>query len=145
LMDKGDYRGAFGVYVRALDKLPNDPVMLSHLAYVLRRWLGAVEKEGGPDKVKELIAELGSKHPKLKDHIGMSPSQVWARVRALRDADEFAAALEALDRFSDLMTDKGEVQNMYRNLYDRWARSQREKVGRGAAVDVYEQAVRRFP
>jgi tetratricopeptide (TPR) repeat protein len=145
LLDKGDYRGAFGVYVRALDRLPDDPILRAHLAYVVHRWLGAVEKAGGPDKVKALIAELRDAHPKLKDFIGLSPATVWAGIRGLRDVGKYAEAVEALDRFGDLLTPADEVRKMYRHLYDHWALQYFEKKDYGRAVEVYELSERRLP
>lgn len=145
LLDKGDYRGAFAVYLRALERLPDDPIVRAHLAYVIHRWLGAIEKSDGPEKVKELIAKLREGHPKLKDLIGLTPAAVWTNIRGLRDAGQFAEALEALDRFADLLSKSDEVRDMYRHLYDRWADEFLQKKDHSRAVDVYELAARRFP
>jgi tetratricopeptide (TPR) repeat protein len=145
LLDKGDYRGAFGVYLRALERLPDDPIVRAHLAYVIHRWLGAVEKTDGVEKVKEMIAKLREEHPKLKDLIGLTPAAVWTNIRGLRDAGQFAEALEALDRFADLLSKSDEVRNMYHHLYDRWADEFLNKKDHARAVDVYELAARRFP
>lgn len=146
LLDKKDYRGAFDVYVRTLDKLPGDPVMLNHLIYVLQCWFGAVEKAGGPDKIKELIAQLKEEHPKLKEFIGLTPATVWSSIRALRDAGQFAAALEALDRLQGLLKEKDKVHDMYLYLYDHWVDQHlKKKKDYAAAVDVYEESLRRLP
>jgi tetratricopeptide (TPR) repeat protein len=145
LLDKGDYRGAFGVYVRALDRLPDDPILRAHLAYVVHRWLGAVEKAGGPERVKALIAELRDGHPTLKDLVGLTPAAAWTSIRGLRDAGRYAEAVEALDRFGDLLTKADEVREMYRHLYDRWADDYLQKKDPARAVDIYELADRKFP
>ncbi|HKB06094.1 MAG TPA: hypothetical protein VKD90_28120, partial [Gemmataceae bacterium] len=145
LLDKGDYRGAFGVYLKALDKLPDDPVMIAHLAYVVHRWLGAVEKAEGADKMKELIVQLRKEHPKLKDFIGLTPAAAWAGIKVLRDAGQYADALDALDRFADLLSKSDDVRKMYRIVYDDWAADFTKKKDPAFAVDVYEMALRRFP
>ncbi|HKB35533.1 MAG TPA: hypothetical protein VKD72_03710, partial [Gemmataceae bacterium] len=145
LLEKGDYRGAFDVYVKAVDRLPDDPVVYAHLAYVVHRWIAAVEKVEGPEKVKELITSLRQEHPKLKHFIGVTPAAVWTSVRGLRDVGQYAEALDALDRFAELLTKTDEVREMYRHLYDRWADHHVHAKAPAFAVDVYELAIRRFP
>jgi tetratricopeptide (TPR) repeat protein len=112
---------------------------------VVHRWLAAVEKAEGPEKVKELIARLRQEYSKLKDFIGVTPAAVWTGIRGLRDAGQYAEAVDALDRFADLLTKTEEVREMYRHLYDRWADHHVQAKAPAFAVDVYELAIRRFP
>lgn len=144
-LDAGDFRGAFGVYVKGLNRLPDDPVLLAHLTYVLQRWFAAVEKRDGEGAMKDLVAALRTDHPALKEYIGLTPATAWAAVRTLRDAGQFAEAVDVLDRYAGLLTEKAEVQNMYRHLYDRWADVHLEKKEFAAAADVYTRAAERFP
>lgn len=145
LLDKRDYRGAFGVYVRALGRLPDDPVMIAHMAYVLHRWFGSIEKAEGVEKAKELIARLREENPKLQAHIGLSTATAWTSIRALRDGGQYPEALEALDRFKEVLSKDDEVRNMYHHLYDHWADQHIQKKDHARAVDVYELAVQWSP
>jgi tetratricopeptide (TPR) repeat protein len=144
-IQKKDWKGAFEVYAKALEKHPDDPHLKANLAWVVHQWLSAVEKDQGPEKMKALMAQVKKEHGKLADYIGISAAKIWEGIQALKKEGRYREARELLDRQRELLRDPKKARDMYLVLFDGWAHHHVEAGEQPTAINVYEDALRQFP
>lgn len=136
---------AFQVYAKALKKHPDSDHLKANLAWVVQQWLQATQMTGGTPAMIARLRQLKSDYPDLADVVGASPQFVWRTIRDLERQGNYEEARDLLDRQSEFLNDPDDVQEMMVALHDDWAMHHVENSERALALNVYEQALRRYP
>jgi tetratricopeptide (TPR) repeat protein len=146
LMKVKDWDGALAVYVQGLKRFAGDDHLTHNLLYTMQEWLRDVlASPAGEPGAREVLATLRGHFLGIPGVDDIATGHVQRVVARLRDARRFEDALRAIEGHAHLLRDRDEAHQLSLAVYDAWASQLRTSHDWDGAVDVLEQALRRYP
>lgn len=116
-----------------------------NLAYLTQEWIKDVNAKEGPDQALAALAMLLERFPDVPEIRTIGKEAILRLARGLVESSKYQKALEVVDRGGELLKDSAQFKEMTAYTYDKWGKNLAEQKDWEAAVDVYAQALKRYP
>ena len=143
-INKKNFAKAIDVLQAARSRQPTDDRLTKNLVYCVQEWARETEAKEGEVKAKAILLGQMKRFPQITELKDVASGHAQRVVGVLRDAGKFPEALTAISDNKELLKDKDD-KALARSVYDRWARSLKEKKDWQGAVDLYAEALERYP
>jgi tetratricopeptide (TPR) repeat protein len=141
----GRFDKAIDILNRALALHPDDKELTRHVAYVVQQWLAETYQRQGAANSETLVVSLLEQHGKLKEVREVAEGHAHRVVKDLTEKGQLEAAIAAAERNGKLLNDDKLTAELSRAVYDRHAAKFSTQKDWQKVVDVYVQALTRFP